>query len=207
MSSLLSFDDVLASIIESSILEFTEEMTQIYQEQQIMTLPSGIITAEAPLLVSTVITTTTPPLVSTTVATTSSSQVLNVTDTTTLVLVSQTTTTTSQTKIQVFVTVETGTTNPTTKSKFLQWLDSVVPKRKKQVISPDDFDFDQLGLVKEKVTKKPNTMSRILVDPVRKRKYAEVLMPSSNKDKDNIQSIDYTMQTMELGVETHESVK
>lgn len=32
-------------------------------------------------------------------------------------------------------------------------------------------------------------------------------MPSSDKSKDNIQSKDYTMQTIELGVETHESIK
>lgn len=32
-------------------------------------------------------------------------------------------------------------------------------------------------------------------------------MSSSDKDSDNIKPTDYTMQTIELGVETHESVK
>lgn len=82
-----------------------------------------------------------------------------------------------------------------------------MPKRKRQVISPDNFDFDQLGPVKQKVTKKPKTVSRILVDLVSKRKYDEVLVSSSDKDKDNIQFADYTMQIIELGVETYESVK
>lgn len=98
-------------------------------------------------------------------------------------------------------------TTPTTKSNLLPWLDVVASKRKKQVISPDDFNFDQLGPIKNKVTKKPKTMSRILVDLVSKKKYDEVLVSSSYKDKENIQPVGYTMQTVELGIETHESVK
>lgn len=33
------------------------------------------------------------------------------------------------------------------------------------------------------------------------------MVPSSDKNKDDIQSRDYTMQIIELGVETHESLK
>lgn len=75
------------------------------------------------------------------------------------------------------------------------------------MISPDEFDFEQLDPPKAKNTKKPKTVSRVLVDPATKRKYVEVMVPSSNKNKDNIEPEDYTMQTVELGVETHESVK
>lgn len=47
----------------------------------------------------------------------------------------------------------------------------------------------------------------MLVDLATKRKYVEVMVPSSDKSKDNIQTEEYTMQTVELGVETHDSVK
>ncbi|XP_059078092.1 uncharacterized protein LOC131876666 [Cryptomeria japonica] len=60
---------------------------------------------------------------------------------------------------------------------------------------------------KPKGTKKSKTVSRVLVDPATKRKYVEVIVPSSDKSKDNIQPEDYTMQTVDLGVEMHESVK
>lgn len=47
----------------------------------------------------------------------------------------------------------------------------------------------------------------MVVDPASKRKYVEVMVPSSNKEKGSIRLEDYTMQVVELEVETHESVK
>lgn len=89
LSILPSFDDVPASMVEHSILDFIEAMEQMSQEQQIVMIPSGVDTVEASPLVSFIITTMALRLVSTTIETTSSSQVPNVVDTTILVPVSQ----------------------------------------------------------------------------------------------------------------------
>lgn len=86
-------------------------------------------------------------------------------------------------------------------------MDVVAPKRKKHVILLDEFDFEQLAPPKSKSTKKPKTVSQVLVDPTPKRKYAKVMVPYSYKNKGNIKLGDYTIQTVELGVEIHESVK
>lgn len=83
----------------------------------------------------------------------------------------------------------------------------MAPKRKKFFISPDDFDFDQLVPSKEKGTKNPKIVSQVLVDPATKRNYVEVLILAMDKRKDSVHPTDYTMQIVELRVETHESVK
>ncbi|XP_059071781.1 uncharacterized protein LOC131870090 [Cryptomeria japonica] len=41
------------------------------------------------------------------------------------------------------------------------WLFSNAPKRKKQTVSPEDFDFSQLVVVKPKSTKKAKNLSRV----------------------------------------------
>ncbi|XP_057819851.1 classical arabinogalactan protein 9-like [Cryptomeria japonica] len=64
----------------------------------------------------------------------------------------------------LLVVTQVEVTTPTTQSVLPPWLDIVAPKRKKQVVSPDDFDFEQLAPLKAKVTKKPKTVSRVLVD-------------------------------------------
>lgn len=75
------------------------------------------------------------------------------------------------------------------------------------MISLDEFDFELLVPPKPKGIKKPKTVSRVVVDPASKRKYVEVMAPSSDKEKGNIRSEDYTMQVIELRVEAHERVK
>lgn len=66
------------------------------------------------------------------------------------------------------------------------WMEVVAPKRKKQVICLDEFDFERLVPPKPKGTKKPKMVSQVLVDPTSKRKYAEVMVPLLDKDKGNI---------------------
>lgn len=72
---------------------------------------------------------------------------------------------------------------------------------------PDEFYFEQLVPPKPKGTKKSKTVSWVLVHLTSKMKYAEVMVPSLDKNKDDIQPEDYIMQTMELGEEMHESVQ
>ncbi|XP_059066362.1 uncharacterized protein LOC131857677 [Cryptomeria japonica] len=171
---------------------------------------------EAPPSVSTIVTTNAPSIVATTVVskeasttTTTSPSTETPLVTTTLIpaIPSSIATTSSQNVPKISVVIQKEATTPSTNTKLPPWMDIVAPKRKKRVILPDEFDFEQLTPPKSKSTKKPKTVSRVLVDPTTKMKYAEVMVPSSNKNKDNIQLGDYTMQTVELGVETHESVK
>lgn len=61
-------------------------------------------------------------------------------------------------------------------STLLPWLSSNAPKRKKQVVSLDDFDFNQLVPVKAKTSKKAKIISRVKVDK-NKNKYVEVVVP------------------------------
>lgn len=65
-------------------------------------------------------------------------------------------------------------------SSIPPWLASQTLKRKKQAISPNDFDFGQLVLVKTKSTKKPKTLWRVLVDKA-SYKYVEVAQPPPGK--------------------------
>lgn len=90
-------------------------------------------------------------------------------------------------------TTQKEATTPSTKEDLTSWMDIVAPKRKKKVISLDEFDFEQLAPSKAKSTKKPKIISRVLVDPTTKRKYVEVMVPSSDMNKDSIQLEDYSM--------------
>lgn len=51
----------------------------------------------------------------------------------------------SQPPTSLHVVTQVEITTPTTQSVLPPWLDIVAPKRKKQVVSPDDFDFEQLA--------------------------------------------------------------
>lgn len=55
-----------------------------------------------------------------------------------------------------------------------------MPKRKKQVIYPNDFDFGQLVQVNPKVLKGSKTLSRVRVDQSG-NKYAELVVPLLEK--------------------------
>lgn len=70
-------------------------------------------------------------------------------------------------------------------STLYPWLKSATPKRKKRVISPDDFDFEKLMPPKTKGVKKAKTLSRIKVDESRS-KYAEISIPPQGKSRDEI---------------------
>lgn len=83
------------------------------------------------------------------------------------------------------------------------WLFSNAPKRKKQVVSPEDFDFSQIVPIKPKTTKKAKTFSRVKVDK-NKNKYDKVVIPPQDVVIDQVQDIDYTIQRVELGKHTHD---
>lgn len=57
------------------------------------------------------------------------------------------------------------------------WLMLNAPKRKKQVVSPEDFDLSQIVLVKLKTVKKAKNLSRVKFDK-NKNKYAEIAIPA-----------------------------
>ncbi|XP_057813397.1 uncharacterized protein LOC131027379 [Cryptomeria japonica] len=107
----------------------------------------------------------------------------------------------------LLVVTKVEVTTPTTQSVLPPWLVIVAPKRKTQFVSPDDFEFEQLTPSKAKVAKNPKIVSRVLIDPVSKRKYAEVIVQTIGKTKENIQGANYIVQTVKLGEETRESVK
>lgn len=119
LSSLPSFDDVPTSMIESSILDFTEVMSQMSQDQKSMSIPNITITTEI------------PPLVTTTLVTTTLAQISQVAKITS----------TSQRTSQVPMSTQVETTTPPPRSNFPSWLEIVAPNRKTQAISLDEFDF------------------------------------------------------------------
>lgn len=85
------------------------------------------------------------------------------------------------------------------------YLSSNVPKRKKQIVSPEDFDFKQLALVKHKTTKKTKNLSRIKVDK-NKNKYVQVAIPLSYVVIGQVQDSNYVIHKIEPGKQTHDSV-
>lgn len=205
-------------------------MEQAFTEQQMMTLPSIVVVTEIPSQVSTEVISTTiviieiPPLVTTQVLSNAPSTFSSMVVTEegsasaaavaltgisldTSALISVIAASSSQHALEIPSDTQKEATTPLANPKLPPWMEVVAPKRKKQVISPDEFDFEQLVPPKPKGTKKPKTVSRVLVDPKSKRKYAEVMVPSSDKNKDDVRPEDYIMQTVELGQETHESVK
>lgn len=61
-------------------------------------------------------------------------------------------------------------------STFPPWLSFNAPKRKKQAMSLDDFDFNQLIPSITETVKKAKILSRVMVDK-NKNKYVEVDVP------------------------------
>lgn len=82
------------------------------------------------------------------------------------------------------------------------WLSSFTPKRKKQEISPDIFDFQQLKKSKPKVAKRAKTVSGVIVDSD-KMKVAEIVEPVVEKPHEEMQASDYKITRVELGKQTH----
>lgn len=214
-------------MIESSILDFNKAMEQVSTEQHAVSLSISVAMTKTPPLVSTiVISSTTDLVITSTLPMDVTVETVNVPPpsmplplpvsfstipvviapimpiiTTTLVQVRSSTTLVSSSQLPTSLPIVTQVevTTPTTQSVLPPWLDIVAPKRKKQVVSPDDFDFEQLTPSKAKVAKKPKIVSRVLIDLVSKRKYPEVIVPTIGKTKENIQVADYTIQTVDLG--------
>ncbi|XP_059067816.1 uncharacterized protein LOC131858553 [Cryptomeria japonica] len=162
-------------------------MEQVIAEQQMVALPSTTIMAEAPPCVSTIVATSAPSTVvskeaSTTTTTAPSTKTPLVTTTLIPTIPSTIAATSSQNVPQKPVVIQKEATTPSTNTKLPPWMDMVAPKRKKHVISPDEFDFEQLAPSKFKGTKKPKIVSRVLVDPTIKRKYAETLATKVEDD-------------------------
>lgn len=86
------------------------------------------------------------------------------------------------------------------------WLSSFTAKRKKQVISPDPFDYQQLKQSKPKAVKKAKTVSRVIIDENWMR-VAEIAEPISDKPVEEMQAADYRITKVQLGKQTHEVVK
>lgn len=86
------------------------------------------------------------------------------------------------------------------------WLNSFAPKRKKQEISLDVFDYQQLKQSRPKVAKRAKIISRVTVDS-NKRKVAEIVEPLVDKPHEEMQAADYMVTRVELGKQTHEVVK
>lgn len=86
------------------------------------------------------------------------------------------------------------------------WLSSFTPKRKKQEISSDAFDYQQLKLSRSKVAKKAKTICRVTIDS-NKMKVAEIVEPIADKPLDEMSAVDYKVTKIELGKQTHEVIK
>lgn len=67
------------------------------------------------------------------------------------------------------------------------WLSSFTPKRKKQEISPNIFDFQQLKKSKPKAAKRAKTVSRVIVDSNR-IKVAAIVEPIVDNPHEEMQS-------------------
>lgn len=85
------------------------------------------------------------------------------------------------------------------------WLSSITPKKKKQEISVDIFDFQQLGKPKPRAAKKAKTVSRVVVDS-NKMKYVELANPLAEKSLEEMQLLDYRLTRVELGKQTHAEI-
>lgn len=85
------------------------------------------------------------------------------------------------------------------------WLLAYMPKRKKQVISPDDFDFTKLVPAKPKAPKKLKILSSVLED--KGHKFLEIAKPPQDATIEGFDMNDYSISRVELGKITHESAK
>lgn len=86
------------------------------------------------------------------------------------------------------------------------WLISITPKRKKQEISPNILDFQQIMKLKPRVAKKEKTISWVVVDK-NKMKYVEVEEPLVEKPPKEMQLSNYRLTGIECGKQTHSSLK
>lgn len=86
------------------------------------------------------------------------------------------------------------------------WLASQTPKRKKQVVSPNDVDFGQLVPVKITSIEKLKTLSRVLVGTAG-YKYVEVAQSPMCKVAKDIDISQYSIIRAELSKRTHEYIK
>lgn len=85
------------------------------------------------------------------------------------------------------------------------WLVSQAPKRKKQVVSLDELDFEEVVSSKPKGKKKPKTLSKLHMEA--RHKFVEVAEPPQGKNCDEVNIEEYTVTRIDLGKITHTSVK
>jgi hypothetical protein len=85
------------------------------------------------------------------------------------------------------------------------WLVTQAPKRKKQVVSPDELYLEEVIPYKSKGKKKPKTLSRLHMEVG--QKFVELENPPEGKSCDEVSVEEYTITRIDLGKITHASAK
>jgi hypothetical protein len=85
------------------------------------------------------------------------------------------------------------------------WLVTQAPKRKKQVVSLDELDLEEVIPSKPKGKKKPKTLSRLHMEVG--HKLFGLAKPPQGKIHDEVSVEEYTITRIDLGKITHTSVK